>query len=232
MKQIALALVAIGLLVGGFFVVFNANGVVQAQHQPPPPTPKGQLGGAPRLTPLIGGETTVTPVPPTGTPAAGTEVACNVAPRSLQGIASLALATPTGGDTATIVAVPDAPADAGTVAAVTDAVARFVTCLNDGDQLRALAYMTDDAVSRSLAATGWDEAQVAAHLPLVQPREPDQQIHVRSISEVTRLQDGRVVATIELTDPAQFPLTTSQQQWLFEQSPAEGRWLIAGFAAA
>jgi hypothetical protein len=232
MKQTALALVAIGLLVGGFLVVFGVGvgGVVQAQHQPPPPTPKGQLGGAPRLTPLIGGESTVTPAPPTGTP--GTGVSCDLAPRSLPEIQSLALATPAGGETAPIVAVPGTSANAGIVAAVTDSIAGFVTCLNDGDQLRALAYMTDAAVSRSLAATGWDQAQVTAHLQQVQPRAADQQIRVRSIGQVTQLPDGHVVATVELADPARFPITTTRQQWLFEQSPADGRWLIAAIAPA
>jgi hypothetical protein len=231
MKRIALAIVAVAMLIGGFVIVFEATGIVQAQHQPPPPTPKGQLGGAPRLTPLIGGESTVTPVPSMGMPVAGTGATCDVAPRSLPGIESLALATPAGGETAATVAVPGAPADAATMAAVTDTVAGFVTCLNDGDQLRALAYMTDDAVRQSLAATGWDEAQVAAHLQALQPRAADQQLRVRSISEATRLPDGHVVATVELVDPARFPLTMTRQQWLFEQNPADGRLLIAAVAS-
>jgi hypothetical protein len=221
------------MLIVGLIVVYGMGFTVEAQQQPPPPTPKGQLGGAPRLTPLVGGDETVTPAPvhetPTaeanGTVTATTEV-CVASPRSLDEVVSLIGATP-GPSGVGDIHGDGVAADAQTVDAVTRVIQGFVACINAGDQPRALAFMTDAAVSGVIAETGWDAPTLAADLRSLAPRPSADRIAIRAISEVRLLPDGRVVAGVEFVDPSRFPvgvvthydvvMTQSGNRWLIDR---------------
>lgn len=229
MKQKLMSIIGVGLMVAGLIFAIGEHFDVEAQHQPPPPTPKGQLGGAPRLTPLIGGEETVTPVPVIATPSPGatgegaaSSAVCAIAPRALDEVVARVGATPVAGGLETTQGVP---ADAATVDAVTGVLGGFVACLNQGDQLRALAYMTDNAVSQALGKTGWDVIAASTRLALLQPRAESDRMTIRAVSNVIMLPDGHVLAHVELVDPARFPIGVATT-WQVQFATVDGEWRI------
>jgi hypothetical protein len=129
---------------------------------------------------------------------------CEIAPRSIESIAS-ALATPVAGTptmaTPEIGGTVGQPADAETVAAVTALAREATACGNAGDYRRVFALYTDNglrvfAADRGMSAELLAGALAATPVPL--PEESWQGVRVR---DVRIHSDGRVTAFIDFRSP-------------------------------
>lgn len=122
--------------------------------------------------------------------------------------------------------VPDGePADAATIAAVTDTAREVLACLNARDQRRAAALFTDGYFDRLFARSGRLPADALAGFavePIAAP-EPAWTRFV-DIRDVRVLPDERVAAVIVTDDPVSPPLGPQAALLVFAE--AGDRWLV------
>jgi hypothetical protein len=125
---------------------------------------------------------------------------CQIAPRSIDSIAS-ARATPVAG-TPTVVS-PDSdstagqPADAETIEAVITLAREATACGNAGDYRRVFALYTDNGLRVFAADSGMAAEQIVGFLaatPVAPPAEAWQGVRIR---DVRVLSDGQVTAFID-----------------------------------
>lgn len=194
---------------------------------------------------LLAGGAAAQEATPVASPTAVDPAACTVAPRSEEELRTLIPAgfriavgaitdTPAAGDgatpaadDATPAATPPAgePADAATVAAVTDVVGQYAACLSAGNVPAIAAILTENGASTFLGfgvatftqvTTGTrltpgaelDPALVDAYIAaLAFPVAPPAEFRPTSyeVREVTRLDDGRVLATVSLATGTEVP---------------------------
>src|SRR5215207_6977790 len=180
---------------------------------------------------------------PLATPAAGNAAGqgqevlpemCQVAPRPVEEVFAL-LGMAEGEDAATPVVartpVPAPPwvaADEETVAAATATTQEWLACINADDNFRIAALMTDGALVRffggGLAA---DEAIEGARANLAGtpvPRTEEEHVRLMAVSDVSRLDDGRVAALVLINEPVLPPSGQETLLVIFEQ--ADDRLLI------
>lgn len=90
------------------------------------------------------------------------------------------------------------PADEATVEAVTATYRELVACLNAGDYLRIYALYTDAYLQRTVADGGVDMEAIMA----TPATDATGSTALVSVSNVRRLEDGRVAARVETSDEA------------------------------
>jgi hypothetical protein len=147
-------------------------------------------------------------------------------------------ATPVSADATPIATLPPIasagpPADAESVAAVTATARAVVACLNAGDFLSLMSFVSDGYLRRSFvdgvptdplaldlerfvnALRGCEECEV-------DPLEGDDRFAIAAITNVRVLDDGRVGADLTLTNPS-----GTWSDWLVVAFVAsEDRWLV------
>jgi hypothetical protein len=113
------------------------------------------------------------------------------------------------------------PADAATVAAVTEVVVEVIRCnANGGNGLADASFLTDEHLRDNL--TGLSEEEFAAIYPETpSPLPPEEWLMVYKVDTVRVLPDGRVAANPEIIVPG---IGHFRDTLLFEE--IDGRWLI------
>jgi hypothetical protein len=148
--------------------------------------------------------------------------ACQVAPRSVDELVAF-LATPAAGTPAAETAAPAGePADADTVAAVTDTVNELYACYNANAFLRVYGLYTDGFLARSLAGADINPDALSLFATPIAPEDPADRISV-AVRDVQMLPDGRV--SVRVVDRT--PLANNAENttiYLFVER--DGRWLI------
>ena len=124
-------------------------------------------------------------------------------------------------------APPWVAADKETAAAAEATAHEWVACINADDNLRLASLMTDSALTRFFAgvqaAGAMEEAQaVLAGTP--EPRAEEERAQIVTVSDVSRLDDGRIVALADIKEPAARP--SGQESLLLVFTPSEDRMLI------
>lgn len=109
---------------------------------------------------------------------------------------------------------PGIPADAETIAAITDLELEFVACLNAGELRRAAALLTGDLQAIFLAYAEAPEL-VGDRLAPPSPMPKDERIPYVIARDVRRFPDGRVGAVVDWGSERFFGL----YEWV------DGRWL-------
>ena len=219
-----------------------------ARTQDPPPTPRGQLGGPPRLETAPAGPTREPAAFSTaGATPAGRDVPspaeCTVAPidpgdildrlAATPGVVETALAHPAVSPAAPTPYVLPAgePADAATVAGVAATVREYVACLNAGSTARQLALFTEAHLARIVLAglgqpypdaVATAEAMMATASAEAARREDTGGIAILAIRDIRVLPDGRAAATLLVDGPDSDSTTTIA----FVLAEVGGRWRI------
>jgi hypothetical protein len=171
------------------------------------------------------------------TPAAGKGRAvpaedCQIEPRSSDEVFSL-LGLAEGaaeGAPAARTPVPAPPwtaADKKTAAAAEATAHEWLACINADDNLRIAALMTDAALTRffaGLQARGAIEEARANLAATPVPREDQDRAQLLNVSDVSRLEDGRIVALAEIKEPALRP--GGEETLLLIFTPVGDRLLI------
>ena len=146
------------------------------------------------------------------TPAAGS-VDCAVEPRTVGEMVELA-ATPTAEDGtpadssiqeldegSDFQAPEGEAADEETVAAVTETINELFACINAGDYLRAFALYSDRFVQTEFAGISEEDLSFFSGSGTPEAIPAEEQIQLLGVSEVIVLEDGRVGAVIQVSDP-------------------------------
>jgi len=136
---------------------------------------------------------------------------CQVEPRAadevfaLLGVTEGAAEETPDADRTPVPAPPWVAADPETATAVDDTTREWLACINADDNLRIAALMTDEAIVRffggGLAA---DEAEEGARANLVGtpvPRTEDENVRLVAVTDISRLEDGRVAALALINEP-------------------------------
>jgi mono/diheme cytochrome c family protein/uncharacterized membrane protein len=159
-------------------------------------------------------------------------VACTVAPVTIEELASRT------GTSAPEAVSPDevgvtGAASSEQVAAITATTNELVACTNAMDTMRRLSLFSDRSLTASFGA-GIPEGFAEAAAAPPQSLPADQQLTVTAISDVQVLADGRIVATVQVEDPAHqihalaeeeaSGSTATTARLVFVQEA--GRWLI------
>jgi hypothetical protein len=157
---------------------------------------------------------------------------CQVEPRVADEVFSL-IGLVEGGEAAPadrtpVPAPPWTAADDEAATAVEAAAREWLACINADDNLRIAALMTDGALSRffagaMVAADQLEEAQ-ARLTETPAPRAEEDQVRLVSVSDVARLDDGRIVALAVINEPALRP--NGQETLLLVFDPTGERYLI------
>ena len=118
------------------------------------------------------------------------------------------------------------PADAATVAAVTETVHHLLACLNAGDVfLRFGAFFTDDYFRREFERYGpIPEDELAFLMATPQPLAAEFRAALLAVVEVRELPDDRVAGLFDVRDPFAAGTGPSRFYWVFAEQ--DGRWLI------
>jgi len=157
---------------------------------------------------------------------------CQVEPRSgdeLFALLGLAEGTEASAPAARtpVPAPPWIAADKETAAAAEATVHEWVACINADDNLRLAALMTDAALTRFFAgvkATGAIEEARAALAGTPEPRAEEARAQIVTVTDVARLDDGRIVALADIKEPAARP--GGQEALLLVFTPVGERLLI------
>ncbi|MGH2534945.1 MAG: hypothetical protein ACRDJW_22015 [Thermomicrobiales bacterium] len=190
-----------------------------ACEPPPVDNASGSTGGVRART------TDATPTTPGPTDPA----ACTVAPRTLPELRQLIVdagqagATPSSEPSpVSLSALPTGePADIETIAAITATVEQFMACINAGDALRFVAFVSDDFL-RTVAADLGFVLDDTTELQTPAPLDEDEWTRLGEVTAARVLPDGRVGAVIIPAPPDDEPVF-----FIFVE---EGdRWLIDGF---
>ena len=153
--------------------------------------------------------------------------ACQVEPRAAEEVfALLGMTEGTEGaavpaDRTPVPAPPWLAADPDTVTAVTATTAEWLACINADDNLRIAALMTDSAIVRFFGgALAPDEAIEGARTNLTgtpTPRPEEGHAHLVAVTDVSRLDDGRVAALALINEPVLPPQGQETLLLLFAQ---------------
>jgi hypothetical protein len=159
---------------------------------------------------------------------------CQVDPRpadevfALLGVAAGASDATPAADRTPVPAPPWVAADPETAAAATETTREWLACINADDNLRIAALMSDEALVRffggGLAA---DEAEEGTRANLVGtpvPRTEDENVRLVAVTDVSRLEDGRVAALALINEPVVPPRGQETLLLIFDE--ADGRLLI------
>ena len=158
---------------------------------------------------------------------------CQVAPRpadevfALLGLAEGAAATPAAARTP-VAAPPWMAADPETAAAAEETTREWLACINADDNFRIAALMTDSAIVRFFGGgLAPDEAAEGARTNLAGtpvPRTAEEQVRLVGVTDVSRLEDGRVAALALINEPVVPPRGQETLLLLFVE--ADSRLLI------
>jgi hypothetical protein len=159
---------------------------------------------------------------------------CQVEPRpadevfALLGVAEGASDAIPAADRTPVPAPPWIAADPETATAATETTREWLGCINADDNLRIAALMTDEAIVRffggGLAA---DEAEEGARANLAGtpvPRTEEEHVRLVAVTDVSRLEDGRVAAMALINEPVVPPRGQETLMLIFAE--ADGRLLI------
>ena len=159
---------------------------------------------------------------------------CQIEPRpadevfALLGLAEGAGEAAPAADRTPVPAPPWVATDPETAAAATDTTREWLACINADDNFRIAALMTDSAIVRffggGLAA---DEAIEGARANLAGtpvPRTEEEHVRLVAVTDVSRLEDGRVAAMALINEPVVPP--RGQETLLLIFVEAEDRLLI------
>ena len=159
---------------------------------------------------------------------------CQVAPRpaeevfALLGLAEGAAEAMPAADRTPVAAPPWVAADPETAATVEDTTRQWLACINADDNFRIAALMTDEAIVRFFAGgLAADEAEEGARANLAGtpvPRTAEEHVRLVAVTDVSRLEDGRVAAMALINEPVIPP--RGQETLLLIFDDAEGRLLI------
>ena len=157
---------------------------------------------------------------------------CQVEPRSADEIFAL-LSLAEGAEAAAPAArtpVPAPPwtaADKETAAAAEATAREWVACINADDNLRLAALMSDAALTRFFASMRAADAIEQARANLAgtpAPRTEEERAQLVNVTDVARLDDGRIVALADIREPALRP--GGQETLLLVFTPVGERLLI------
>ena len=157
---------------------------------------------------------------------------CQVEPRSGDELFAL-LGLAEGAEAAAPVErtpVPAPPwvgADKETAEAAEATAREWLACINADDNLRLAALMSDAALTRFFAgvqATDAIEEARAALAGTPEPRAEEARAQIVTVSDVSRLDDGRIAALVVIKEPAARP--SGQESLLLIFTPADDRMLI------
>jgi hypothetical protein len=158
--------------------------------------------------------------------------ACTVAPLAMADLEALAGRDATPPD---VPVAASAEVSGATRDGIEGTMQQMLACTNATDTMRRLALFTDRYLASAFAAgipDGFAEsAAPGEHLP------SDQWLTLGAVRDVTMLEDGRVMATVEILDPASHFHTTGAElepassgtivaQLIFAE--VDGAWLIDG----
>ena len=158
---------------------------------------------------------------------------CQVEPRAVDEVFALLglMEEAEGGAPAARTPVPAPPwtaADKETAAAAEATAREWLACINADDNLRIAALMSDAALTRFFAsALGAAEAIEAARANLAGtpvPRSEEEHAQLVAVSDVSRLDDGRIAALVVVKEPALRP--SGQETLLLIFTPVGDRLLI------
>jgi hypothetical protein len=157
---------------------------------------------------------------------------CQVAPRAAEEVfALLGLAegeeTPAA-DRTPVPAPPWVAAEPETAAAVRETTREWLACINADDNFRIAALMTDEAIFRFFGGgLAPDEAIEGARENLAGtpvPRREEEHVRLVAVTDVSRLEDGRVAALALINEPVLAP--QGQETLLMIFVEADGRLFI------
>ena len=103
----------------------------------------------------------------------------------------------------------------------------WLACINADDNLRLASLMTDAALTRFFAgvqAAGAMEEARAVLAGTPEPRAEEERAQIVTVSDVSRLDDGRIAALVVIKEPAARP--GGQESLLLIFTPSEDRMLI------
>jgi hypothetical protein len=159
---------------------------------------------------------------------------CQVEPRpaeevfALLGLAEGADAATPAADRTPVSAPPWVAADPETVDAATATIRDWLACINADDNFRIAALMTDPAIFRFFGGgLAPDEAIEGARGNLAGtpvPRTEEEHVRLVAVTDVSRLEDGRVAALTLINEPVLPP--QGQETLLVIFVEAEGRLFI------
>lgn len=135
---------------------------------------------------------------------------CVAEPRPADEVVALLTGEDEGRDRRPPVQVPFGEVAGGGIAdEVTVSVRQVLACVNAGDPGRAAAGLSDYGVRRFWLLLGGEETEaeaIAARLAEEpQPLAEENRIRVLEVTDVARLEGGRVVALVVLNDPRRLP---------------------------
>jgi hypothetical protein len=145
-----------------------------------------------------------------GTPVAAT-------PAAASGVFPTAVPLPLG-----------APADADTVAAVTQTLRRTMACANAGDYWGLLSLSSDNLIRYYRPDAGSREEARRIVDDLFPPSSEGQRWRLIAITDISVMDDGRVAAALVSEDPLQG--TPGPETQLFFLVQERGRWVLDGSA--
>jgi hypothetical protein len=136
---------------------------------------------------------------------------CQVTPRpaeevfALLGLAEGGNAATPGADRTPVPAPPWIAADEETAAMARATTREWLACVNADDNFRIAALMTDEALIRFFGGgLTSNEAEEGARANLAgtpTPRTADELVRLVSVSDVSRLEDGRIAALALINEP-------------------------------
>ena len=124
-------------------------------------------------------------------------------------------------------APPWIAADKETAAAAEATAHEWLACINADDNLRLAALMTDSALTRFFGGAGTADQIEQARATLAgtpQPRAEKERAQLVTVTDVARLDDGRIIALADIKEPALRP--GGKQTLLLVFTPVGERLLI------
>ena len=183
-----------------------------------------------------------TPIPPTVFAEEIDPAECTTAPRTVENVAMLAatpLAGPFEGDadyTPRLFIYNEAelpqgpPADAATVAAITEVERQFAACYNAGDVGATLALLADEGAHKFVldlidGRNGTPRSGTELLAPPTGPIPVEDRIALFPVRGVRELPDGRIGAIVEWGSTDEYPGSASEANFRIYVQVA-GRWVI------
>ncbi|MCA9876714.1 MAG: hypothetical protein KC442_03000 [Thermomicrobiales bacterium] len=117
--------------------------------------------------------------------------------------------------------------DSETSVSVKEAAREIIACFNAGDIARASALMTDNGVIRTywqLTETPELRSTAQERIATATPRPEPAQIRLVTVTDISRLPDGRATAFVVINDPAAPQM--GPETLLFYFLNQDGAWLL------